>query len=95
MENSVIEGLEPKAEHSLANTQDQPREEGSQAAVSKSMLDKTIDRRTAVGEIVVNSPKGGAEFGLNGKLFCRIAVWWVATVPVAFGVAAIIELIAK
>lgn len=54
-----------------------------------------VERRTAVQSIIVESPKGGAEFGLNKKLFGKIFFFWIITVPVAFGVAAVIELICK
>jgi phosphate/sulfate permease len=33
--------------------------------------------------------------GLNGKLFGKIIFWWLITVPVAFGVAYLVELVVK
>jgi phosphate/sulfate permease len=33
--------------------------------------------------------------GLNAKLFAKIIFWWVITVPVAFGVSALVEEVVK
>lgn len=93
-ENSVLENLAPKG-NSLLNTQDPDAQADARKSQSKSILEEAAERRTAVTEVLVEKPGGGAEFGLNGKLFAKIAFWWLITVPVAFGVSALIELIVK
>ncbi len=39
--------------------------------------------------------KKNDNMGLNAKLFGKIIFWWVITVPVAFGVSALVEEVVK
>jgi phosphate/sulfate permease len=59
----------------------------------RSMIDTQVENREVVASVL--TPQKKANFGLNGKLFCRIITWWLITVPVAFGAAALIELVTK
>jgi phosphate/sulfate permease len=57
------------------------------------MIENQIERRTVVSSVLTEQKN--ANFGLNGKLFCKIITWWLITVPIAFGAAAAIELVTK
>ena len=55
------------------------------------MVEEVADKRIAPGSVLSNDGNKGGQMGLNRKLFFKIVIWWLVTVPVAFGVAAAIE----
>jgi len=61
---------------------------------SPSMIDDIAERRVPAGSILEAEGKSG-NFGLNGKLFMKFVFWWLLTVPAAFVMADVIELVTR
>ena len=60
-----------------------------------SLIDAHISARARSHHQSVLTPQKKANYGLDLKLLGKIIFWWIITVPVALGTAAVIELIAK